>query len=382
MLKAYKYRLLPTKAQEEQLNKFFGCVRFVYNLGLETKIQAWKSANKRLNYIDLYHQLQDLKKTDAKWLSECPLQCMVSGLRNLDAAYGKFFKGAGYPKFKKKGGAQSVQFASGVKIKGDKVFIPKIRLTDFVQHRKFGDGLVRTTTVSKTTSGKYFISILVDNKKGLPSKKSISESSAIGIDVGLKTFAVLSDGELVQSPKYLERQLKRLRIEQRKLKRRLKRGVPISQQSKGYMIQKIVVAKLNEKIANRRKDFLHKLSTSIVTKYDTICLENLNVRGLQKNRGVARSIADSGWYTFTEMLRYKSDWYGKNFIKIGRFEPSSKSCSNCGYYFKDLELSHRSWVCDGCGAEHDRDINAAKNIKNFGLRDKPVIAKVSHKAML
>lgn len=381
MLKSYKYCLLPSEEQKLQLTKFFGSARFVYNLGLETKIDAWTSARKNLTCFDLIKQMAELKGTEAIWLSECPSQTLQMSLRNLDNAYTKFFKGGGFPKFKRRSNAQSIQFPQGVTVEQGKIFIPKLKYVDFIQHRKLGTGIIKIVTVSKTTTDKYFVSILVDNQKELPNKKSVKERSTIGIDIGLKTFAVLSDGTQFQSPKFLREQLRRLRVEQRKLSRRFKKGIKISEQSKSWHKQRMIVAKLHEKIANRRKDFLQKTSTAIIKQYDTICLENLNVKGMMKNHNLAQSISDVSWSEFTSMLEYKASWYGKNIIYIGRFEPSSKICSSCGNYFKELKLSMRSWTCEKCGITHDRDANAAQNIKNFGLRNKPAIANVSGYAM-
>lgn len=382
MLKAYKYCLLPTEDQKQQLAKFFGSARFVYNLGLETKIAAWTSAKKHLTCIDLANQMKELKDTEATWLAECPSQTLQMALRNLDNAYTNFFRGAGFPKFKRKSNTQSIQFPQGVTIESDQIFLPKLKMVDFVQHRSLGKGIIKTVTVSRTPADKYFVSILIDNQKELPKKKPVREKSTVGIDVGLKTFAVLSDGSQFHAPKFLREQLLRLRIEQRKMSRQFKKGVKVKDQSNNWHKQRLIVAILHEKVSNRRKDFLHKTSTAIIKQYDTICLENLNVQGMQQNRKLSLSISDVSWSAFNSMLEYKAEWCGKNIIYIGRFEPSSKICSNCGNIFKELTLSDRVWTCGKCGTEHDRDHNAAKNIKNFGLWNKPAVAKVSHKAML
>lgn len=375
MLKAYKYCLLPTDEQKQILASWFGSCRFIYNLGLESKIAAWTSLQKNVSCFDLMRQLTELKNTECTWLSECPRQSLESAITNLDNAYTKFFKGGGFPKFKKRSGRQSMQFRQDSKIKGGKIFLTKIGGIDFIQHRPLGEGDIRTVTVSKTPSGKYFVSILVKNYKELPDKKTISTETSVGIDVGLKTFATLSDGETFENPKYLNHQLKRLRVEQRKLDRKHKKGIKIADQSNGYHNQKIVVAKLHEKITNQRKDFLQKVTTSIIKKYDTICIENLNVKGMMQNRKLSKAISDVSWFEFNRMLEYKAEWNGKNLIYIGRFEPSSKICSNCGNIFKELKLSDREWDCEKCGTHHDRDANAAINIKNFGLRGKPLDAK-------
>jgi len=376
MLVAYKYRLLPTEEQRNKLAKFFGSARFIYNLGLETKIAAWSSAKKHLTCFDLCKQMKELKDTQAGWLSEPPAQMLQMALRNLDNAYTNFFRGGGFPKFKSKSSKQSIHFPQSVDIRGGKIYVPKLKLIDFIEHRPLGKGKIRTVTISKTTTNKYFISVLIDNSKELPNKKPVKEKSTVGIDVGIKTFAVLSDNGQFRAPKFLREQLMRLRIEQRKLSRRFKKGIKISEQSKSWHSQRVIVAKLHEKIANQRKDFLQKTSTAIIKQYDTICMENLNIKGMMQNGNLAKSISDVSWYSFIQMLEYKAQWYGKNIIYIGRFEPSSKICSSCGTINKELTLEDREWICNKCGSKHDRDMNAAINIKNFGLRNKPVAAKV------
>lgn len=376
LLKAYKYRLLPTDEQKETLAKWFGCCRFVYNLGLETKIAAWASQRKHLTCFDLNKQITDLKKApECLWLADCPAQSLESAMSNLDSAYTAFFKGSGFPKFKKRANRQSITFRQGTRLLDNHVRLTKIGLIPFIKHRPTGRGEIRTVTITKTPANNYFVSILVKSDKEPPKKKPIKEKTIVGIDVGLKTFATLSDGQQFDNPRYLQHQLKRLRIEQRKLKRRFKKGA--KGQSRGYQKQKLVVAKLHEKIANQRKDFLHKVSTAIIKQYDTACLEDLNIKGMQQNRKLSKSVSDVGWYQFNQFLQYKAEWYGKNIIYIGRFEPSSKICSSCGNIFKELKLSDRAWTCEKCGTTHDRDQNAAINIKNFGSRARPSTVNVS-----
>lgn len=376
MLKAYKYRILPTEEQKLQLGKFFGSARFIYNLGLETKITAWTSARKNLTCIDLANQMKELKDTEAQWLHECPSQSLQMALRNLDNAYTKFFKGGGFPKFKSKHNRQSIQFPQGVKVdfENSNVILPKLRKVRCIFHRKF-NGNIKTVTVSKTVTNKYFVSILIDNQKELPKKKLIREETAIGIDMGIKTFATLSNGDVLNNSKYLRKELKRLRIEQRKLSRRFKNGA--KEQSKGYYKQKLVVAALHERIKNQREDFLHKASIRIVKSFNTICLEDLNIQGMIKNDKLALAISEMGWYKFRKMIEYKAEWHGKNVLFIGRFEPSTKICSNCGSINNNLTLKDRNWTCLPCGVHHDRDTNAANNIKNFGLRNKPTTVNAS-----
>lgn len=377
MLCSFKYCLLPTEEQKQQLAKFFGSARFVYNLGLETKLQAWTSARKHLTCIDLANQMKELKDTEAEWLNECPSQTLQMSLRNLDNAYTKFFKGGGFPKFKSKHKKQSIQFPQGVKtdFENGTIFLPKLKNVTCIFHRQF-KGDIKTVTVSKTSTGKYFVSILIDNQKELPKKKPVKEKTAVGIDMGVKTFATLSDGTTFDNPKHLRCNLRRLRVEQRKLSRRFKKGA--KEQSKGYQKQKLIVAKLHEHIKNQREDYLHKVSINVIRSYDHISLEDLNIKGMMQNEKLALAIGEVGWHKFKTMLEYKADWYGKNIQYIGRFEPSSKLCSSCGTIFKELSLKDRSWTCQSCGTHHERDVNAAKNIRTFGLRFKPATANVSH----
>jgi putative transposase len=377
MLKAYQYAILPTEEQKQQLAKFFGCARFVFNLGLETKMQAWTTARKHLTCIDLANQMKELKDTEAEWLHECPSQTLQMALRNLDNAYTRFFKGGGFPKFKSKHRRQSIQFPQGVKtdFENSTIFLPKLKNVTCIFHRRF-KGDIKTVTVSKTSTGKYLVSILVENQKQLPKKKPVREKTAVGIDMGVKSFATLSDGTAFDNPKHLGNNLRRLRVEQRKLSRRFKRGA--KEQSKSYQKQKLIVAKLHEHIKNQREDYLHKASTQIIRSFDTVCLEDLNIKGMMQNGKLAFAIGEVGWHKFKTMLEYKAEWYGKNIQYIGRFEPSSKLCSHCGTIFKELSLKDRSWTCPSCGTHHERDENAAKNIKSFGLRNKPSTVNVSH----
>jgi len=377
MIRAYKYRLMPTDEQAETLAKWMGCCRFIYNLGLETKIASWASAQKNITCFDLMRQLTDLRN-DTDWLAECPRQALESALTNLDNAYTSFFKGRGkFPKFKNRFSGQSIMFRQDSVVKDGKIKLTKIGWIDIVLHRPIGEGEIGTVTVTKTATKKFFVSILVKDDNELPKKVKIKPKTTAGIDLGIKAFATISDGTVFENPKYLQKQLSRLRVEQRKLDRRYKKGIKTELQSKGWHKQKLAVAKLHEKIANQRYDFLHKTSTSIIKNNDTICMEDLNISGMLKNNKLSKSISDVSWSEFKRQLEYKADWYGKNIITIGRFEPSSKLCSNCGFINKELKLSDRNWNCPKCNTRHERDENAAENIKNFGLRTKPSSAKAS-----
>lgn len=372
MLKTYKYRIYPTLEQQNQMTNIFGCVRFVYNLGLETKISAYIANKTNLSCFDLSNQLTQLKKNEATWLKNCPSQSLQDTLANLDNAYTKFFKGAGFPKFKNKNAKQSFSLPQGVKVDFEKhkVFIPKLKWMNCIFDREF-KGNVKTCTISKTKTNKCFIAILIDTQKELPIKSTIKESTSIGVDLGIKDLAILNDGTKFENPKYYQNAQKRLKVEQRTLSRRFKKNKKYEEQSKNYFEQKLIVAKLHEKIKNQRLDYLHKLTTSIIKKYDTVILEDLDVNSLLQNnsKAMSKAIQDVSWRELRRQLTYKSEWYGNNILFIGRFDPSSKTCSCCGHIKRDLTLHDREWTCKKCNTPHDRDINAATNIKTFGLKN-------------
>jgi len=364
MIKAYKYQIYPSEVQKKQLQNCFGSVRFIYNLALETKDNAYKSAKINLSYYDLAKQLTELK-TEFDWLFDCPNMCLQSSIRNLDTAYTNFYKGRGkFPTYKNKKSKNSIQFPQNVKIDFEKqeIIFPKIGAIGALLHREF-DGKVKTVTLSKTPTNKYFASVLVDNGQELPQKVEIKQS--IGIDLGLKTFAFTSDNKEFENQKFLDKNLKRLRIEQRTMARRFKKGV--KEQSKNWHKQKLVVAKLHEKITNQRKDYLHKISAELVTENDLICMETLNIKGMMQNRKLSKAIGQQGWNTFVEMLKYKCENKGKHFQQVPTFYPSSKTCNCCGNVNKELKLSMRVWECDKCHTLNERDFNAALNIRDKGF---------------
>jgi len=362
MLKAFKYRIYPNKKQEEMFCKHFGCVRFIFNKGLETKIKEYTENKKSISCFNLTNvMLKELKKEN-KWLRNVYSQCLQMSLRNLDTAFKSFFKKSNnFPKFKSKHNKQSYQLPQNVKINFDKgiVVIPKVGNVKCIFSRKF-EGKIKTTTISKSKTNKYYVSILIDNLKELPIKHEVKENNSIGIDLGIKDFCILSNGIKVNNPKYLRCNMNRIRYLQSKQNHYKKGG----SNRKRYNLK---IAKIFDKISNRRNDFLHKLSTKIVSENQTIILEDLNVKGMMKNHKLAQAIGDVSWSKFVEYLKYKCEWYGKNFLQIGRFEPSSKTCNICGEINKELTLKDRKWTCP-CGASLDRDINAALNIKNFGLK--------------
>jgi putative transposase len=370
ILKAFKYELNPNEEQATMLNKTLGCARFVYNWALNEKSKAYAKDQTNLSCFDLIKQITELKKTEQfNWLSEVHSQPLQMALRNLDNAYTNFFKKKGkFPNFRKKSRNQSFQYPQGVKVLENKVFLPKIGWCSFFKHRDIL-GEIKTVTVSKTPIGKYFVSILCDTKLELPKKQPIQKETAVGVDLGIKTFAVLSNGQVFENQKHLTRKLRALRIEQRKLQR-CKKG------SKNREKQRLVVAKLHEKITNQRKHFTHKVSHYLTENFDTICMEDLNISGMIKNGKLSRSIGEQGWSMLNSQIQYKSEWKGKNYIQIGRFDPSSKRCNGCGHINKDLKLSHRVWTCENCQNINERDVNASLNIRDYGLRFKPFDAKV------
>lgn len=364
MIKSFKYQIYPTDIQKSMLISMFGNVRFVYNLGLETKKLVYSNYQKSLSYEDLANQIKDLKDNECQWLKETPAQAIQSTLRNLDTAYKNFYMHKkGFPKFKNKNSKQSFQLPQNVRlsINNKQIHLPKLKWINICVHRTF-KGKIKTVTVSMTKTGKFMISLLVDNNSNkLPIKKNIKKETTVGIDLGIKDFAITSDGKKFENQGFLKSELKRLRVEQRSLARKVKG-------SNSWKRQRLILALLYERIMNKRLDHHHKLSKWFINNYDTICLEDLAVANMMKNQKLARSILDVSWSEFVRQLTYKAEWYGKNIVKIGRFEPSSKTCSNCGHIKQDLTLSYRVWTCESCGLTHDRDVNAAKNIKNMGLK--------------
>jgi len=279
----------------------------------------------------------------------------------MDSAFKHFFKGGGFPKFKSKHrGNQSFRIPQNVvlDVENSELIIPKFKKKgiSIVLHREL-KGIIRSATISKTSTGKYFVSILVDTQTEVPEKPPITTSTTVGIDLGVKDFAVTSNGEVFANPKYLNQMKSRLAYTQSKYSKH-----------KGKR-RRHRLAMLHEKVANQRKDFLHKTSNQLISDNQTIALETLAVRNMMQNHCLAKAIADVSCSTFVSMMEYKAEWRGKNILRIGRFAPSSKTCSDCGHIHKGLTLADREWTCDGCGVTHDRDVNAAVNIKSFALKD-------------
>jgi len=357
MLKAFKYKINPTKEQSILLNKHIGASRFVFNLALECKQMAWAGNKVNLSCFALHSQLKDLK-TECEWLKEINSQSLQQSITNLDKAYTAFFKGQNsFPNFKKKSNGGSFNIPQNVLLENGKLIIPKFKKgIDIVLHRPT-KGEIRQATISRTPTGKYFVSILCETGEPIKPKTVVKENTTVGIDLGIKTFIVASDGKEFDNPKFLRKAQIKLKYVQRKYSKH-----------KGKRT-KHKLAILHEKVANQRKDFLHKTSSELIKNHDSLAIEDLAVSNMVKNHKLAQSISDAGWSTFVTMLEYKAEWYGKNILKIGRFEPSSKLHANCGHINKELTLSDREWTCPKCGEVVSRDLNASINIKSFALKN-------------
>lgn len=360
MNKSFKIRVYPNKGQQILIDKTFGCTRFVYNFMLNLKQKLYKNFNINLSYNNMSKILTELKRHKL-WLKEPDKCSLQNSIKDLDNAYQKFFSGSGYPKFKSKRDKNSYRTNSCLQLDKNnyKIKIPKVGWIKFRDKYKFkGLTKIYNITISKNSSGKYFASISaeVDIETFAKTKKSC------GIDLGLKKFCILSDGIKFNNPKFLERSEKRLRLLQKSLSRKIKG-------SKNYLKAKAKLAKFYEHITNCRKDFLHNISIFLVKEYDIICIETLQIKNMLKNRKLAKAIQDISWYEFCRQLEYKCLWYDKKIVKIDTYFASSQICSNCGFKNSNVkDLNIRKWTCPECDEHHDRDINAAKNIFNQGLK--------------
>jgi len=360
MHKAFKFRLLPTKEQEVLLAKHFGCSRFIYNHFLSEKQKHYLENKTTLNFNQCAGNLVSKKKEEGfEWLKEVNSQVLISTLMNLETAYGNFFrKKSKFPRFKSKKNKNSFQVPQHVSLKEKNVVqVPKFKEgLKFIKHREL-KGTIKSATISKNPSGKYYISFLCVVEKPNVHKKT---GKNIGIDLGLKDFIITSEGQRYCNPKYTKKYEVRLARKQRILSRKEKR-------SKGRDKARIAVAKVHEKITNSRNDMQHKVSSKLVKNYDLIAIEDLNVKGMVKNHKLAKAISDVAWSSFVSKLEYKAQWNGKEVIVIDRFYPSSKTCSCCDHVKESLSLDERTWTCSKCNTIHDRDVNASKNILRRAL---------------
>ena len=379
MLKTFEYRIYPTEEQKILLSKHFGSVRFIYNHFLSLCKKSYEVTKKKPSKTSMEKQIPTLKVTHP-WLKEVNSQSLQGSLVHLDKAYQRFFKTKnGFPNFKSKYNKQSFAIPQAFQISFEKKIITFPKFREGIKtlfHRKF-KGTIRTCTIKMSKTHKYFVSILVEDSTTVPTKPTPSISNAVGIDVGIKDFATLSTGEKISNPRHLNKSLTKLKKIQRSFSRKKKGS------SNRFKVRK-TLALLHERVSNQRKDFLHKVSTRLVRENQTLCIETLNIKGMTKNHKLARHIQDLGLGMFFSFLKYKTDWYGKNLLSIGMFEPSSKTCSTCGYINDSLTLSDRVWTCPNCGTEHDRDINASLNVRNFAfiaLRNQRELTPISEDSL-
>ena len=372
-LKAYKFRIYPTEEQEIFFAQSFGCVRKVYNLMLDERMKAYEEMKNDSTKKISYPTPAKYKK-DYPFLREVDSLALANAQLNLDKAYKNFFrdKSVGFPRFKsKKNPVQSYttnnQNGTVALIDHKFIKVPKLKSLIRIKLHRQPRGVIKSATISRHSSGKHYISLLC--------KEEIIElpktNLAIGIDLGITDFAILSNGQKFDNNKFTSKMEKKLKREQRKLSRRAliakKNGINLFE-TKNYQKQKKKVAGLHEKVMNQRTDFLNKLSTEIIKNHDIICIESLNTKGMLRNHKLAKSISDVSWSSFVNKLQYKADWYGRELIKVDQWFPSSQICSGCGHKDGKKSLDIREWTCPLCSAHHDRDINASLNILGEGLR--------------
>ena len=361
MERAYKYRIYPNVEQKIVLAKHFGATRFIYNHFLSVRQQEYQASKTSSNYYIDCKKLTEFKSQDGySWLKEINAQSLQFALSNLEYAYNNFFRGkARFPKFHKRSNNQCIKIPQAFSIKEGKLWIPKLKSGIPIElHRTIGEGKQLSCFVSKTSTDKYYASVIVDEViQTLPVTQG-----EIGIDLGIKNLVITSDGELIDNPKLYRHAEKTIKYEQKQLSKKKKGSKRKSKQRKR-------VALAHEKVANKRKDFTHKLTKQLINENQVIIAENLAVKNMIKNHKLAKSIQDASWEELTRQLKYKASWYGRVYYEIGRYFPSSKTCNNCKVIVDTLPLDIRQWDCPSCGVNHDRDHNATLNIREQGLRD-------------
>lgn len=376
--RAYKFRIYPNAEQRVLLAKHFGCCRFVYNHFLETRNKSFRERGERMGYCETAHGLAQMKDVEGhEWLNEVYSHALQAALRNLDAAYQTFFKAKREgkavpiirngkptgrlkfePRFKsKRDNAQSVTFPDNVKVVDGQLKLPKFKTGIKMKMHRPLVGRICHATVSRSVTGKYYVSILCEEEMPIAPKAS----GEVGIDLGIKDMAVCSNGERVANPKFLERGERHLKYLQRQVSKKKKGG-------NNRRRAKARLSRHHEKVASRRKDYIHKFTIRTVRENQTVCIEDLNVKGMQSNHHLAKSIGSVSFGEIARQLEYKCRWYGRGFVNVPRFYPSSKTCNHCGYVNHALTLKDREWICPDCGQEIDRDFNAALNILAEGKR--------------
>ena len=372
MLKAIKIRIYPTKSQEKLLNESFNACRYIYNLALEYKISYYKSTKKSLSYNQICQEFKDIRNS-TEWLQNIPMQVYQQSFKGLEKAYSNFFKGSGFPKFKSKRGKQSIRFTNQtiskslfynnrIKINKDLNLLFSCSDRDYKYLLKYKES-IKNITISKVPCGLYFASILVDGEISY----KLKTDKIVGIDLGIKNLLTLSDGEVISNERFLDKSLNKLKKLQRRLSKKIKG-------SKNRNKARLLLAKQHYRIGNKRLNLLHNITSKLINENQVIILEDLNIKGMVENHKLAKSISDLGLGELYRQLEYKANWHNREFIYVDRFFPSSKTCSCCGNVKQDLTLSDRVYNCASCGLEMDRDLNAARNILDEGIKMKNRVA--------